>query len=511
MRDSSGAKSTALAFNGITKRFANFLANDRISLTIGHGEIVALLGENGAGKTTLMNILFGHYRADEGSIEVFGQPLPPGSPKAALKAGIGMVHQHFALAGNLTVLDNLMLGTEPLHHLHSRRAEARRRIQTLADELAFKVDVDARVGDLSVGERQRVEVLKVLYRNARILILDEPTAVLFPDEAKSLFALLRRLAERGRTIIFISHKLHEVLALAHRVVVLRQGKLVADRPVADTSAKELAEHMVGRAIKPTLLPPCAAGQPVLAMKGITLSRRNGTVALDGINLTVHANEIVGVAGVSGNGQSELASVVEGLSAPDSGTLTLFGERVRRFDPAGMIARNVGRIPEDRHQTGVAAALPLWENAILEQYRMPAYSRHGWRRIAAARRAAAQLVRDFDIRCPGESVRTALLSGGNMQKVILGRVMSRSPRFIVASHPTRGLDIGAIEYVHEKIIAARMSGAGILLISDDLDEIMQLSDKVIVIYQGRASQAFDRQELRMQEIGMAMTGGGSRAH
>jgi ABC-type uncharacterized transport system ATPase subunit len=508
--DSSGGE-VALRFDGVTKRFGDAIVNDNVSFSVRRGEVVALLGENGAGKTTLMNILFGHYRADGGSVEVFGEQVPPGSPKAALARGVGMVHQHFALAANLTVLENLMLGAEPLHRPWSRQAQARQKLRGLAQEYGFKLDLDRLVGDLSVGERQRVEILKVLYRDARILVLDEPTAVLSPQEAAGLFDMLRKLVGAGLAVIFISHKLHEVLSIASRVVVLRQGKVVAERPTAGTSTSELAELMVGHSVTPTVLPPQEPGQTMVRLTGVTLAKPDGTAALDGINLSVAAHQIVGIAGVSGNGQSELALLLSGLAKPDTGRIELFGLPLRRFTPTQMIALNVGRIPEDRHQSGVAGALPLWENAMLEQYRSPAFARWGWRRIAEGRRFAARLIRDFDIRGATENVRTSLLSGGNMQKVIIGRVLSRRPALIVASHPTRGLDVGAIDYVHQKLVEARRDGAAILLISDDLDEIMQLADKVVVMYQGRVSPAMDRGQVDLQAVGMAMTGGGQRAH
>jgi simple sugar transport system ATP-binding protein len=356
-----------------------------------------------------------------------------------------------------------------------------------------------------------VEILKALSRDTRVLVLDEPTAVLSPNEAAGLFAMLRRLVQQGMTVIFISHKLHEVLALASRVVVLRQGRLVADESTAGASAARLAELMVGRTISPTVLPAQAPGARVARLAGVTLARRDGSAALDGIKLAVAAGQIVGVAGVSGNGQSELAALLSGQVRPDSGTVELFGEVVKQFSPRAMMERNVGRIPEDRHATGVAGMLPLWENAVLEQYRAPAFARRGWRRLQECRRYAAGLIRDFDIRGGGEDGRTSLLSGGNMQKLILGRVLSRAPRLIVASHPTRGLDVGAIQYVHQRLIEARRAGAAIVLISDDLNEVMEMSDQIVVMYQGRISEAFDRNTVDMQAIGLAMAGGGSRAH
>lgn len=495
---------TVLRLDGITKRFGSLTANDRVSLALGRGEVLALLGENGAGKTTLMSILFGHYVADEGSIEAFGRPLPPGRPRAAIEAGIGMVHQHFTLADNLTVLDNVMLGTEPLWSWKTDRRGARARLAALAERFGLEMHPDARVGDLSVGERQRVEILKSLYRDARILILDEPTAVLTPQESERLFATLRSMAAEGLALIFISHKLDEVLAVSDRIAVLRAGRVVAEVAAWDIDRRRLAEVMVGQRIAEPVHRPLPPAEPVFELAGVHLAR-DGRMELDGADLTVRGREVLGVVGVSGNGQRALADLAGGLAVPDRGEALLFGRPVTRPDPFAFVEAGVGRIPEDRHAAGVVGDMALWENAILERAREPAFSRAGWLRRDAARAFAENLIRDFDIRCPGPGARTALLSGGNMQKLILGRILSVKPRLIVANQPTRGLDVGAIAYVHGRLLEARENGAGILLISEDLDEVLALADRIAVVYRGRLSQPRPASEVTVRELGLLMAG------
>ena len=497
-----------LRLSGISKRFGPLLANDAISLELRRGEVLALLGENGAGKTTLMNILFGHYVADQGRIEAFGEPLPPASPKAALRRGIGMVHQHFTLADNLTVLDNIILGTEPLWRASSRHAEGRRKLAALSEAFGLTVRADARVADLSVGERQRVEILKALYRDARILILDEPTAVLTPQETEDLFATLQKLVGRGLAIIFISHKLGEVLSVSQRVVVLRQGKLVAERLTSETNRHELAELMVGREVPRPKVEPMTPGPAILELDQVTVGDANGGRALlQDVSLRLHGHEIVGVAGVSGNGQAMLAELLSGMVRPTLGTVSLFGDRVRRFDPARMVAYGIARIPEDRHAAGLIVDLSLEENLISARYREPPFSRLGLIDWKAVRHFAAGIIAGYDVRCPGPRAITRLLSGGNMQKLILGREMAGSPRLVLANQPARGLDIGAVGYIHEELLKARAEGAGILLISEDLDELLTLADRVVVMHRGRMSKAMARSEVTIRELGLMMAGHG----
>jgi len=496
---------TVLRLSRITKRFGPLTANDQISFDVRRGEVVGLLGENGAGKTTLMNILFGHYVADEGEIEVLGRKLPPGSPHAAIAAGVGMVHQHFTLADNLSVLDNVVLGTEPLWRPWSDRREARRRIETLARDFGLEVYPDARVGDLSVGERQRTEILKALYRDTRVLILDEPTAVLTPQESAALFGTLKRLVGRGLAIIFISHKLYEVMEACHRILILRGGRLVAERMPSTTDRAELAQLMVGREIPAPKLDPQAPHEPHLQLSGVSVRGRHGEALLDGIELEVRGAEIVGIAGVSGNGQTVLADVVSGLRQPSAGTVRLFGERLERPDPRTVVGHGVARIPEDRHAVGLIGDMSVTENAIGEIYRQPALCARGlidWRR---ARRFAEGIIADYEVKTASPSAAVRLLSGGNMQKLILGRVLSQAPRLVLANQPTRGLDVGAVSYVHQRLLDVRGAGGSVLLISEDLDEILTLADRIVVMYRGRMSPALPRAGIDIERLGLMMAG------
>ena len=496
--------SPVLELDGITKRFGALTANDQVSLTLGQGEILALLGENGAGKTTLMNILFGHYAADAGTVRVFGQELPSGRPRAAIDAGVGMVHQHFTLAGNLTVLDNIMLGSESLLRTTSSRKSARKKLLQIAERFGLPVSPDAKVSRLSVGERQRVEILKALYRDARILILDEPTAVLARPEAQRLFETLKEMTKEGLSLIFISHKLHEVMAASDRVSVLRGGRLVAERKTADTSAEELAELMVGRKVERPVRKDHKIGAPVLVAKSVRVEAE-GEDKLDDLSFTVAAGEILGIVGVSGNGQASLGALLSGLAIPTAGTLTLEGQDVRRLGPRGVIRAGVGRIPEDRHSEGVVGELAVWENAVLERLRTPAFSTRGFVRQAASKAYAAGLIDQFDIRGAAPDTRTRLLAGGNMQKLILGRCLSISPKLLLANQPTRGLDEGAIAAVHSALLAARGAGAAIVLISEELEEAVALSDRIQAMVKGRLSHPIPASAADPQRLGLMMAG------
>jgi len=492
-----------LQLTGITKRFGETLANDDISIELRQGELLALLGENGAGKTTLMSILFGHYTPDAGTVEVEGAVLPPGRPRAAIDAGVGMVHQHFSLAPNLTVLENVMTGTEGLFRLRSDTAGGRSKLLAIAERFGLAVDPDARLGDLSVGEQQRVEILKALYNDARILILDEPTAVLTNIEAANLFVILREMAAQGLSLIFISHKLNEVMAAADRVVVLRNGKVVAERATEATTKQELAELMVGRRVDRPVREPSAPGKPVLEAIAVDVTI-GGATRLGGIDFTVHEGEVLGIVGVSGNGQTTLAHLVSGLVKPSAGTLRLFGSAMAD-GVQGLVEAGVGRIPEDRTSEGVIGELTIWENAVLERIGLQEFARWGLVDRQAARAFAARIIADFDVRGGDVDHRIRLLSGGNMQKLILGRNLDARPRLLIAAQPTRGLDEGAIAAVHTRILEARRDGTAILLISEDLDEVINLADRVQAIVKGRLSPAIAAEDADSRTLGLMMAG------
>ena len=493
----------------ISKTFGALKANDDITLRLAEGEILALLGENGAGKTTLMSILFGHYTPDEGEVRVRGHALPPGRPRAAIRAGIGMVHQHFALAPNLTVLENVMVGTEPLFRLRSDRAEGRARLERLSQRFGLEVDPDKRVSDLSVGECQRVEILKALYNDASILILDEPTAVLTQQEAEGLYATLKDMARQGLSLIFISHKLHEVMGAADRVVVLRRGRVVAERRTAETSRGELAELMVGQAVARPHARPATPGAVVAEGAGLVVTPPQG-VGLRGADFRLHAGETLGIIGVSGNGQAALAGLIAGTQAPEAGSLTVLGRAIQRPDVRAMVAAGVGRIPEDRHAEGTIGDMTIWENAVIERLRTPAFSRRGIVRRDRARDHATRIIEEFDLRGGTTETRARLLSGGNMQKLILGRNLIAEPKIILAAQPGRGLDEGAVAAVHTRLIAARDRGAGVLLISEDLDEVMALADRVQAIVGGRLSPSIPTARADARLLGLMMAGDWQRA-
>lgn len=515
-----------LRLAGITKRFGSLTANDDISFDLRRGEVLALLGENGAGKSTLVSILFGHYRADAGSVHVDGSPMPAGDTQAALNAGIGMVHQHFTLADNLSVLDNVLIGAEPLWQPFTRRAQARARLLETSRRYGLQVDPDARVGELSVGERQRVEILKVLVPigrrgGARLLILDEPTAVLTPQESQSLFATLKQLVAQGLAVIFISHKLDEVLAIAQRIVVLRGGRVVAQLPAAGATKAQLAQAMVGRSVpQPARRTQLAAPDLVCSLREVTVRSRGARPLLDRVSLDLRAGEVVAVAGVAGNGQQALADLLHGLIAPDAGQLTVNGAALPAR-PSAWLRAGVARIPEDRQAAGVVGDLPLWENAVIERHAEPPFARRGIVQRGAARAFAERLVKRFDVRgteAAGVATTTRALSGGNMQKLILGRALmggalaadAQKTRLIVANQPTWGLDIGAVAFVHQQLLDACAAGAALLLISEDLDEIFTLADRIAVMHQGTLSPARPAARWTLQAIGLAMAGGAAHA-
>ena len=496
----------ALAFHRITKRFGQLIANDSISLKVNEGEIVALLGENGAGKTTLMNILFGHYQADDGYIEVFDRRLEAGSTRAALDAGVGMVHQHFALAHNLSVLDNIMLGTQSLWSLCQDRAGARRKLAEISALYGLSCHPDQRVGNLSVGERQRVEILKALYRDAKVLILDEPTAVLTPQETDNLLETLKSLKANGLAVIFISHKLREILAISDRIAVLRRGHLIADVLRHEADRDMLAELMVGRHVERPRPLPMLTGNPVLRLNDVSLRNADGRSELRDVNLEIKAHEIVGIAGVAGNGQRPLADLLSGLRTDFTGTMEIAGQSIEYATPHFLVATGVGRIPEDRQVEGVVGEMAVWENLLAESIAQgQTLKAGGIIDKSTACNQATELIERFDIRCNGPNARTEHLSGGNMQKLILARVLTATPQLIIANQPVRGLDEGAIAFVQGQLLAARERGAGILLISEDLDELRQLADRIAVIHDGRLSIPFDPAAHDNITIGLMMAG------
>ncbi|MBL4666625.1 MAG: ABC transporter ATP-binding protein, partial [Sneathiella sp.] len=498
---------TVLRVQGITKTFGNLIANDAISFSLKKGKVLSLLGENGAGKTTLMSIIFGHYTADDGYIEVFGNKLNASNPAEAIALGVGMVHQHFTLADNLTVLENVILGTEPLWKWTQDKNAGRARLKELSSEFGLHVDPDADIKSLTVGEKQRVEILKALYRGAKILILDEPTAVLTPQETDQLFGTLRDMLARGLSVIFISHKLGEVMAIADDIVVLRHGKLVANFPIAEASREIIAEKMVGEAVPQPRRQIMAIGEELLSVAGVSVKDDSGQEVLKNVSLKLHRHQIIGIAGVSGNGQKPLSDLIGGMCKPNSGQLQLFGKTVTVFDPKEMIANGIGRVPEDRHAQGVVGDFSVEENMIMESYTEPRFSKFGWLRKKAIMAHSKSLISAFDIRGAEPETIVRGLSGGNMQKVILARVLANNPQIILANQPTRGLDVGAATFVHEQLFEARKYGAGVIMISEDLEELLAVSDSIVVMYHGQISPQMAVEDVTLQQLGLLMSGEG----
>jgi general nucleoside transport system ATP-binding protein len=496
----------AVEMRGITKRFGEVLANDHISLAIADKSIHAIIGENGAGKSTIMNILYGFYTADEGEILIDGQPRSINSPADAIRLGLGMVHQHFMLVEPLTVTENIVLGAEPTKGTSIDYRRARARVAELSQQYGLKIDPDSRIADLSVGQQQRVEILKTLYRGARILILDEPTAVLTPQEVGEIFSILRGLREQGKTIIIITHKLAEVLSLSNNITVMRDGKVVGNLPTAGATAEGLARMMVGRDVLLRVKKEEAKPQgPVLTVRDLTLRGTEGKTILNGVTFEVRAGEILGIAGVEGNGQTELIEILAGLRKATSGKVLLEDKSIDDLDTHERKRRGIAHIPEDRHRRGLLLDFDLASNSILGV--------HGDRPISGAVllnndvivERAERLVREYDVRPSNITLPARVLSGGNQQKLIVAREFDIRPRLVLVAQPTRGVDIGATEFIHRKLIELRDAGTAVLLVSAELDEVLSLSDRVVVIYGGRLVGEVDPKSVSEEEIGLMMTG------
>jgi simple sugar transport system ATP-binding protein len=498
----------ALQARGITKRFPGVLANDHIDLDLRPGEIHALLGENGAGKSTLMNILYGLYRPDEGAIYIKGKEMHFTGPSHAIAAGIGMVHQHFMLVPPLTVTENIMLGGETTQAgVMLDKDAAARRIRELSTTYGLQVDPDATIEDLPVGSQQRVEILKAFYRNADILILDEPTAVLTPQEARDLFVIMRRLAESGKAIVFITHKLKEVLAIADRITVLRHGRVAGTADPKTSTEAHLASLMVGRTVLLQVEKKAAnIGEPVLTIEGLGVKDNRGHMAVDGLDMQVRAGEIFGIAGIEGNGQTELVEALTGLRKVYHGKLLLDGRDVTLTGTRQLIDQGLAHVPEDRHKHGLVLTYSVADNICLNTYDEKPFARGPLRNDNVVFDFARKLVKKFDVRTASVQTQARNLSGGNQQKAILARELSRQIRFLVASQPTRGLDVGSIEFIHKQIVAQRDEGVAVLLVSAELDEVLALSDTIGVIYKGKLVAVMPRAEATREKLGLLMTGG-----
>ncbi len=503
------AEAPVLELSGITKQFPGVLANDRVDFELLASEVHALLGENGAGKSTLMNILYGLYHPDAGEIRLHGKRVSLASAKDAIGHGIGMVHQHFMLIPVMTVAENIVLAQEPTFAgVMLDLGEARRRVRELSERFGLAVDPDARIEDITVAQQQRVEILKALYRGAEILILDEPTAVLTPQEAQELFAIIAGLKAQGKSIVFISHKLHEVLEVADRITVLRRGKKVDTVPKEGATEESLARMMVGREVLLRVeKSPASPGDRILEVEGLHVFDDRGLEKVRGVSLHVRAGEIVGIAGVDGNGQTELIDAITGLRQAAGGRISVGGQKVEGHHVTSrqMLDIGIGHIPEDRQRRGLVLEFSIAENIALHDYCYEPDSRLGWLYPGRLIERARSLIADFDVRGGGPRTRAGALSGGNQQKVVVAREVARNPKVLIAAQPTRGLDVGAIEYVHRRLVAERGEGRAVLLVSLELDEILSLSDRILVIFEGEIVGEY-RSDATEEELGIAMTGG-----
>ena len=503
------ADAPALELRGITKRFGPVVANDRVDFDLRRGEVHALLGENGAGKSTLMSILYGLYHPDEGEMMVDGERVEIDSPSKAIELGIGMVHQHFMLVPVMTVTENIVLGEEP--RSRGRLLDVRegaRRVRELSERYGLAVDPDATIEDVTVGQQQRVEILKTLYRDARVLVLDEPTAVLTAQEAGELFEVLRALKEDGVAIVFISHKLGEVLEIADRITVLRRGKRIDTVPAEGSTEQSLARLMVGRDVLLQVeKKDTSSGEPVLEVEDLKVLDDRELEAVRDLSLEVRAGEIVALAGVDGNGQHELVEAIAGLRSAQSGRIRIEGRDVTDVGVRGTSDAGVAHIPEDRHRRGLVLDFTLAENLALREYHKPPLSRHGWLNIGRMNARARELLQEYDVRGGRPGALASSLSGGNQQKVAVAREIASNPSLLIAHQPTRGLDVGAIEFVHRRLVAERDSGRGVLLVSLEFEEVRALADRILAIYEGQIVGEFPP-DVSEEELGFAMTGGGA---
>ncbi len=497
----------AVEMKGITKTFPGIIANDNVDLSVKKGEIHAILGENGAGKSTLMSVLFGFYKPDKGDILINGKRVDIKSPSDAFKYGVGMVHQHFQLVQNFTVTENIVLGAEPVKNGVLDIDTARKKVAALSEKYGLNVDVDAKIEDISVGMQQRVEILKVLYRNADIVILDEPTAVLTPQEIEELIDIMRTFIKEGKSVILITHKLKEIMMVSDRCSVLRRGKYIGTVDIKNTSEKELAEMMVGREVNFTVnKEDMETGKVILEIENLKVTNARGIEAIKGLSLEVRQGEILGIAGIDGNGQTELVEAISGLRKVDSGKISINGVDITNIPIRQRAENGLGHIPEDRQKHGLVLDFNLGENLILQKYYREPYQNKGIINFNEVDKKAKQLISDFDVRCANEEktiVRS--MSGGNQQKAIIAREVDIEPQILVASQPTRGLDVGAIEYIHKRLVDIRNENKAVLLISFELDEILSVSDRIAVIYEGTIVGIVDPEETNENELGLMMSG------
>lgn len=495
---------------GIGKSFPGIRANDNINFALEQGEIHVLLGENGAGKSTLMNILYGLYQPDDGEIYIKGKPVRITNPNVAISQGIGMVHQHFMLVPPFTVTENIILGNEPSKGTTLDLDKAIKDVEKISNKYELKVDPRAIVQDISVGMQQRVEILKTLYRGAEILIFDEPTAVLTPQEIEELGVIMKSLVNQGKSIILITHKLKEVMSMSDRVTIVRRGKVIDTLNTKDTNIDELAEKMVGRKVSLTVEKQEArVSAPILEIKGLKVLDNRKLEAVKGVDLQVHGGEILGIAGVDGNGQSELVQAITGLSKAEAGEILLNGKDITNLPPKEVIGSGVSYIPEDRHKRGLVLNFSLAENAILGSHYLKQFRKGMGLSYQKVREYCRRLIKEYDIRTPGEKVLAKSLSGGNQQKLVVAREIDRDPSLCIASQPTRGLDVGAIEFVHNKLLELRDEGKAVLLVSLELDEVMDLSDRIAVIYDGKIVGMLDAKDATEKKLGIMMAGGNAQ--